>query len=351
MTSATPRYDTLDAMRGLAALAVMLDHFTQHYGGVRLFASSPLAVDLFFCLSGFVIAHAYQQRIADGLSCWGFLRLRLLRLYPSWFMGCVVGGISLVGLVAAGLTTLTPVQAVAASILNLLNLPYIGVHVTQIFLGRIPADIFPLNDPGWSLFFEYCVNLLFFWLVAKPSRWPFVTWPLLAVVVYFIAVKIFGESPGWGAGNFLGGFPRVGFGFLTGVLLYHWRDRLTLLPHLPTGLLLLLLALAFSVPAFRLHTYYSFLMTLSFVPLMVALGARASSPPDSRRQRWARLAGALSYPLYCVHFPILFLVFLALPQPTFWQLMAGAVGAVLTAALMLWLEKPFARWLNRQLPA
>ena len=194
MTSATQRYDTLDALRGLAALAVMLDHFTQHYGGLRLFPSSPLAVDLFFCLSGFVIAHAYQQRIADGLSFWGFMRLRLLRLYPAWLMGCGIGAISLVGLMVAGLTTLAPEQAVAASILNLLNLPYVGVHVTQIFAARIPADIFPLNDPGWSLFFEYCVNMVFFALIARRPRWPFVLWPILSAAAFFIAVKIFGEA-------------------------------------------------------------------------------------------------------------------------------------------------------------
>ncbi len=351
MTATTARYDTLDAMRGLAALAVMLDHFTQHSGGPRLFASSFISVDLFFCLSGFVIAHAYQQRITDGLSLWGFLRLRVLRLYPAWLMGCALGWIALVGLVATGQTTMTPEQAVAASILNLLNLPYLGTHVTQIFTARIPADIFPLNDPGWSLFFEYCVNLLFFVLITRWSRWPFWLWPALAALIFFIAVKLFGEGPGWGASNFLGGFPRVCYGFLTGALLHHWRDRLPAGPRLPVWTLLLVLTLVLNVPAFRLHTYYSFFMTLFFVPLAVLLGARAVLPAGSRRQHWARLAGTLSYPLYCVHFPILFLIFLALPQATFWQLMVGATGAVLTAALMVQWEKPLARWLGRQLPA
>lgn len=351
MTSPTPRYDTLDALRGLAALAVMLDHFTQYYGGPRLFPSSPLAVDLFFCLSGFVIAHAYQARIAAGLSLWGFLRLRLLRLYPAWFMGCVLGGLSLLGLVATGLTTLTPEQAVAASLLNLLNLPYIGNHVTQIFSGRIPADTFPLNDPGWSLFFEYFVNVLYFVLIVRLRRWPFVIWPFVSMVALFISVKILGEAPGWGSANFMGGFARVCFGFFTGVLLYQWQDRLPLGPRLPVWTLLLVLILVLNVPTFRLHTYYSFGMTLVFVPLVVLLGARATLPAGSKRQRWARLAGALSYPLYCVHFPILFLIFLALPQATFWHLMAGATIAVLAAALMVKQEKPFARWLDRQLPA
>ncbi len=346
--TAPHRYDTLDALRGLAALAVMLDHFTQHNGGLHLFPSSPLAVDLFFCLSGFVIAHAYGQRLADGLSCWGFFRLRLIRLWPAWLMGCALGLPVLLAKLLAGESDLTPFGLLAATLLNLVFLPYLGFHSTAVFASRDVGDVFPLNDPGWSLFFEFVANGLFVLLIVR-RQINLVVAAVIAGVLFLGAVKIFGESPGWNIYSFLGGFPRVGFGFFVGALLYQWRNRLTFLPQLNALWLLAVLAALMMVPHFRLHTYYWFFVSLLLVPLLVALGARSILSPGSRQQHWARLAGALSYPLYCVHFPLVMLLSLFYDQAPVWALMLGVVAAVSLAAAALRLEKPVGALLNRWL--
>ncbi|MFX8945840.1 acyltransferase family protein, partial [Acinetobacter baumannii] len=60
-------FATLDGLRGVAALLVVYHH--EHLAGiVGAPAGAYLAVDLFFLMSGFVIAHAYEARLEQGLS-------------------------------------------------------------------------------------------------------------------------------------------------------------------------------------------------------------------------------------------------------------------------------------------
>src|ERR1700754_1815377 len=91
MTSvAHHRYHTLDAMRGVAALSVLLYHWRPQLPWI-LFGSGYLAVDLFFLLSGFIIAHAYDEKLAKGLGFLDFLALRLMRLCPMLAFGTAIG--------------------------------------------------------------------------------------------------------------------------------------------------------------------------------------------------------------------------------------------------------------------
>src|ERR1700761_6004380 len=79
-------YPALDGLRGVAAIAVMLHHF-RPLTAPWLFAHGYLAVDLFFLLSGFVIAHAYDARFRKGLGVPAFLVIRLIRLWPMIAFG------------------------------------------------------------------------------------------------------------------------------------------------------------------------------------------------------------------------------------------------------------------------
>src|SRR5258708_27828356 len=78
------RFQALDGWRGIAALLVALYHspFYGHLYGVPLVRNAYLFVDLFFVLSGFVISHAYADRLADGKSVLVFLIRRFGRLWP-----------------------------------------------------------------------------------------------------------------------------------------------------------------------------------------------------------------------------------------------------------------------------
>ena len=64
----TVRFEVLDAWRGIAALMVAVFHFNalHHAAYMPFVRNSYLFVDFFFVLSGFVIAHAYAERLTSG---------------------------------------------------------------------------------------------------------------------------------------------------------------------------------------------------------------------------------------------------------------------------------------------
>lgn len=81
-------YLVLDAARGVAALAVFIYHLkTFVFPDVRgpeflTLSSSYLAVDLFFLMSGIVLAKAYGEKLVSGYMSFGkFMSVRFFRLY------------------------------------------------------------------------------------------------------------------------------------------------------------------------------------------------------------------------------------------------------------------------------
>ena len=98
LTGQTPlptkqHFTALDGLRGVAALVVVIFHFMEMVIGnySKLFIGHGwLAVDFFFCLSGFVIGYAYDDRIG-AMGIWAFLKIRLIRLHPLVVFGSVLG--------------------------------------------------------------------------------------------------------------------------------------------------------------------------------------------------------------------------------------------------------------------
>src|SRR5690242_10504277 len=84
----------LTGVRGYAALAVVLYHYR-----VPGFGWGWLSVDVFFVLSGFVLAHVYR----DGLRPSEFLWARFARTIPTHLVAT-----SLVGLAMMQFTDITP---------------------------------------------------------------------------------------------------------------------------------------------------------------------------------------------------------------------------------------------------
>ena len=93
------RLTNLDALRGLAALAVCLYHFDPNgLIGISflsaIFRHGHLGVDVFFVISGFVIPLSLH-RTGYGIADWrGFLVSRFFRLYPAYF----AAGVAAIGI-------------------------------------------------------------------------------------------------------------------------------------------------------------------------------------------------------------------------------------------------------------
>jgi hypothetical protein len=88
------RFHLLDGLRGFAAILVVLYHMPPYLQRWFACPNAFLAVDFFFCLSGFIIAYSYEDRILRGMSFRDFCSSRLIRLYPLYFLGSLFGLIS-----------------------------------------------------------------------------------------------------------------------------------------------------------------------------------------------------------------------------------------------------------------
>lgn len=273
------RFYTLDALRGVAAICVLVHHLRDgascHNG--------YLAVDFFFQLSGFVVALAYQDKLANGtMSLSGFAAARFVRLYPMIFMGAVIGSI------------FTPIRSEASAssiVLAFLCLPTFSAEA-----------VFPINGPFWSLFFELFANAVFaVAIVHAAGRRTLTATIFLSLVAFCAAAFYFGKfNVGYSPKNFLAGFPRVGFSFALGVALYHVSRAVSIPkthPALWSALLLGVLAWPFGARTLSLFC---------IAGLFPAIILFASNAEPSGRLRWiAERLGDLSYPLYATHFPIL----------------------------------------------
>ena len=149
------RFAALDLLRGVAAFSVLLWH-APTVDGRPVLGRAYLAVDLFFVLSGFVIAHAYEHRLRSGGQFQRFCLARLIRLYPL-YLACTLMSAGLAALAAIfGTGTHVSMAQLARTLFPaLLFLP------TPTSWSVQPPWLFPLAFTAWSLLWELLVNLVY----------------------------------------------------------------------------------------------------------------------------------------------------------------------------------------------
>jgi len=288
------KYRTLDAIRGVAALLVVTYHTGRYFGAFHL-PEVYLAVDLFFGLSGFVIADAYAERLAQGLGFWPLMRIRLIRLYPLYLLGTLLAILVAVGTVVSGHgnAALASRDLLAASIAAICLVPWFGSTV-----------LFPLNAPSWSLFFELLVN------AAYAACHSLLTDRRLVAVAATSALAL--AAGGIASGSLDAGLdwralyvtvPRVVFSFVIGIILHRWRARPLPLRLPPWACIALaIVVLCASPPAVTRAWYDIAVVTIVFPAL---LRAASSVEPAAPWGEWifANL-GMVSYGIYILHVPL-----------------------------------------------
>ncbi len=335
------RYVVLDGLRGLAALCVITDHIDAGFLSTAL-PGRYLAVDFFFVLSGFVLSHVYSERLAAGMSVFGFMRVRLVRLYPLYLVGLLVGfGLSLVQVIRWGMH---PAETLGPPlVLNLLMLPS-------------PLGLtYPFDAPAWSLFFELVANVVFAALFVRLS--PRALWVIVLASALALAAcaTVFDKlDGGWIPENFVVGFPRVFFGFFAGVLI-HRASQHMILPALPSWMAYILLLALLAVPTIGPNRAWTDLFVIALgCPALLALstGARASGRLESALG-WV---GAMSYGVYVLHVPIIGWLGAALRALAPSLEVPGLALFILVASLALagaafldkLYDKPVRAWLTRR---
>jgi peptidoglycan/LPS O-acetylase OafA/YrhL len=332
-------FTTLDGLRGVAAIAVVMLHSTLLLNH-RLSWHVELAVDFFFVLSGFVVAKAYEGKLRASMTVLEFAKIRLVRLYPMIFIGVLFG----FGVIVLRLLTHNPYsgkQLLIVLVSGLLLLP-------TTVLGH--SDVYPANSPSWSLFFELAINFVYALTVRWLNTLRLIVLCGVSAAALCIAAKAHhGVNLGFLPGTWWLGFVRVTFPFSAGVLLSRCRNARPV-GAAATIVLALVLLTVLCVPFYVGSWVYDCVIVAFVFPAIVFCGTGCKSSPILDKSCIA--LGELSYPLYITHQPLLRIISNAIGI-FHWHIASVLAILLSTAAtipaavlfLKIW-DRPVRGWLN-----
>lgn len=323
-------FERLDILRGLAALIVVWSHVGS---GTNLYqpAMAGVAVDLFFGMSGFVIASSYGHRLAAGLSFRRFFLIRLIRLYPMYATGVIVS-ICIMLLFPVGRDS-------RQAIIQLVMLP-----------DPRSMSLYPLNGPAWSLMYELLINIVYsltfrHWTIRNTAI------AMTASALYLLYLSASGQSldGGWNWSDGRVAAARIVYCFSAGVLIFQAYEE-KLFEHRPWPLIVVS---ALGVVPALLPTFGSEIITrlpivLFLVPLTIFAGVASSKMKPTLI---SNSLGRLSYPIYGLHYPLIFLANLTFPglvaQPYLFAslfMLTLIFSSLLVEALV---DRPLRGWLAK----
>ena len=365
-----PHYALLDGLRGVAALLVVWYHV---FEGFQFAGNKPvidfinhgyLAVDFFFILSGFVVGYAYDSRWGKTLTLGGFFRRRLIRLQPMVIMGAVIGAASFLisGMERWDGTHATLWLTFLAFVCGCLMLPALPGMPREV---RGNGEMFPLNGPCWSLFFEYVGNIVYALFIRHLSTrlLAVLSFALCCALAWFAVTDQSGYGSigvGWTVDrtNILGGMLRMLCPFTMGILMSRlfkplrqargafWTSAALLLIifHIPY---------IYSDGALSLNGVFEAACIIAVFPLVVWYAASGKTT-DIASTRICRFLGDISYPLYIVHYPLMYAFYMWLiktRQYTLYETWPAALAAVTASIILAWLclklyDMPVRKWLR-----
>jgi len=157
-------FKTLQLLRGIAALAVVLFHGLEHTNLKNIFNYGSAGVDLFFIISGFIIMYIHYSDIGKRKSLKSFLYKRFVRIFPTYWI-VTISYIALISIFGHNL-----------------SIEYI---LKSFFL--VPQLTQPIIGVAWTLEFEilFYIVFCFFILHRKIANFLFYSWAIL-IIFFFI---------------------------------------------------------------------------------------------------------------------------------------------------------------------
>lgn len=278
------RFEALDALRGLAAVAVMLGHI-----GPLTHTAYYLAVDFFLVLSGFVLTHGYFSAAKVGFAqfCWR----RFSRMYPLHFV-TLAAAILIYHLNGQGL-------ALSDVALHLLFVQNIG-------LG--PGSL-TLNNPAWTISVEFWINCGVYALLALCGynlRGRATITLIVAGLTAFTILAVFTGHLNTNAYDYKGllnsGLVRCFASFCLGIIIYRlFEQRPSRHPGSLVELSTLLIFCAFLVMPNR-SSSLDLIAPIFFAGAIYVFAFQSGLP-----SRWLlriKYLGDISFAIYLVHFPV-----------------------------------------------
>lgn len=298
---------SLTGLRGIAAFLVMFHHFLGYsLGDSRLAVFSVhlyLAVDLFFVLSGFVMAYTYHAMFKDGFSWHAykvFLGRRVARIYPLYLFASLLCAVLMV-----------------FGIIEFKDTGHIGYAIfTNIFLitgwGFGPYII---GGPAWSISTEWAAYVLFPLLITltlfKPKIWAAITGCVAIGILWYLGSlpdEAYNQFHGRGGPlaimnpTTIGPVMRCICGFTLGLLAFRATQidsimRFANIKFLPE-------ILAFLIIVLLLGRTTDLKIVILCAAFIVTLSLENSWASQILSSKIPYLLGIYSYSLYLMHVPI-----------------------------------------------
>lgn len=348
----------LDVLRLMAASFVVYAHFNVRFlypEKLPLAEHAHSAVTVFFVLSGFVVAFVVDQRENNPISYTSSRAARILSL--SVLAVFLAPCLDIIGRAAAP-------QIYAGLIPS--DYPAVRVLASLGFLAEIwTVSIMTFSNlPYWSLNYEVWYYVLFgIYCFCKPPR----RWVIIGIVCLLLGPKIVLMAPCW----------------LAGVLAYRCRNLTNRLSSAQAATLWILslaafwgyhhfnLMRAFSEGVILAHggqwlytqLYYSryfgadWLLSAIIVANFMAARRLADCLPELNQKAlsWLSYAGGLTYALYIIHFPFVYMwgaLLYAYPPSIAKTLVALVLvlsSVALAAVVGEWLRPRIRKWFEQEL--
>lgn len=361
-----PHYELLDGLRGVAALLVIWYHIFEGFATSPIdqhFNHGYMAVDFFFILSGFVIGYAYDDRWKT-MKVKDFFKRRLIRLHPMVVMGAFLGLITycIQGCEKWDGSHVSISMVLLALLLNFFLIPAVPASGPEV---RGNGEMYPLNGPSWSLFFEYIGNIMYALFIRRLSTKALTVLVMLAGIgLASFAVFNFSGYGHLGVGwtladyNLIGGFLRVLFSFSMGLLMSRVFKPVKVRGAfwICSFALAVLLAMPYigNGEAPWMNGVYDSVCAIVIFPMIVYLGASGKTT-DKKSAKICAFLGNISYPLYVVHYPFMYLFYAWLwsEKYTFAQTWPVALGLFFGNILLAYIclkfyDEPVRRWLSKK---
>jgi len=323
MTYSNKRLSELDALRGIAAISVVIFHFTAkfreffgyHFSSKFDWAFGHYGVELFFVISGFVIFMTLQKVKSSG----DFAFKRFTRLYPTYWI-CLI---------------------ITFAAITLFGLPGKEVTFRQALINftmlQELVNVKNIDGAYWSLLpeilFYFLMGFIFQLKLLKKIRIIGFVWLLMIILNKFHKLDYLNTLLNL----------RYGMFFFAGILFY------TIKYNGPTSKLTHLLLLCCGITAFIVNPLLEYAVAIIIIFILFYLFTYGKLFFISVKP--LLFLGYISYPLYLIHQYIGYIIILKLKSLNFNEYLAIliAICFVITLAwiITVFLEKPILAFLRK----